>query len=345
MDVSHCYLDGNVDAVEFCPRDSFHHVLAASTYNLQEGEKPSRLGSISLFHVDAEKGVMDVVHRVETCGIFDIKWNPVGSSSCPLLGQADANGDLRVYKLEVDSQRGSGSLGNTLREVSDVNVSTSMCLYLDWNPSGTAITVGLSDGSVSVVSMTESRLSVDQQWEAHQFEVWTSTFDCHLPYLVYTGSDDCRFCGWDMRDDPLKAAAFQNTKAHSAGVCCIVKNPSDPNILLTGSYDEYLRVWDMRLLSKPVNETCMCLGGGVWRMKYHPSVCGLVLTACMHNGFAIVDTKGSKVEIIETYKKHESLAYGADWQRRKVGNENVVASCSFYDKLVRVWRPHIKLDA
>uniref|UniRef100_A0A7N0TZU2 methylated diphthine methylhydrolase n=1 Tax=Kalanchoe fedtschenkoi TaxID=63787 RepID=A0A7N0TZU2_KALFE len=284
---------------------------------------------------------------METCGIFDIKWNPVGSSSCQLLGQADADGYLRVYKLASHSDGASESAGAiTLREVSDVKVSTSMCLYLDWNPSATAVAIGISDGSVAVVSVTESGLSLHQQWEGHQFEVWTSSFDCHLPHLVYTGSDDCRFCGWDLRDDP-SSAAFQNTKAHSAGVCCITKNPNDPNTLLTGSYDEYLRVWDMRSLSKPVNEKSLCLGGGVWRLKYHPSIPDLVLSACMHNGFAIVDTKSSMLEIVETYTKHESLAYGADWQRRKLGNDNadtahVVATCSFYDKLLRIWRPLIK---
>ncbi|KAL4328676.1 hypothetical protein AHAS_Ahas13G0223900 [Arachis hypogaea] len=36
MNIAHCYLDGNVDAMEFCLQDSYHHVLAAFTYNLQQ---------------------------------------------------------------------------------------------------------------------------------------------------------------------------------------------------------------------------------------------------------------------------------------------------------------------
>ena len=113
MDLAHCYLDGNADCVEFCPHDSFHHVLAASTYTLKEGDRPSRSGSISLFNVDAGKGQLELFHRVETAGIFDIKWSPVGASVGPLLAQADADGCLRVHRLEFCSD-GSEAGGMSL---------------------------------------------------------------------------------------------------------------------------------------------------------------------------------------------------------------------------------------
>ena len=108
MDVAHCYLEGNADAVEFCPHDSYHHVLAASTYTLQEGDQPSRSGSISLFTVDTETGQLESLHHVETAGIFDIKWNPVGANSGPLLAQADADGFLRIHGLQSSSEGSQG---------------------------------------------------------------------------------------------------------------------------------------------------------------------------------------------------------------------------------------------
>lgn len=100
MDVAFCYLDGNADAVEFCPHNSYHNVLAASTYTLKEGDQPSRCGSISLFNVDADLSSLNLVYRVETSGIFDIKWNPPSGHGYNLLGQADADGYLRIQKLE-----------------------------------------------------------------------------------------------------------------------------------------------------------------------------------------------------------------------------------------------------
>ncbi|XP_009759212.1 uncharacterized protein LOC107772927 isoform X2 [Nicotiana tabacum] len=341
MDIAHCHLDGNADAVEFCLHESFHNVLAACTYTLQEGDQPSRTGSISLFDVDAESSRLSLTHRVQTAGIFDIKWSPVGGNVGPSLAQADANGYVRVHRLESCLNE-SEIPGNHLLEVCDEHVSSSMCLCIDWNPSATSLAVGLSDGSVSIISLLESQLSISRDWKAHDFELWAASFDIHQPQLVYTGSDDCKFSCWDLREDPSNLA-FQNRKVHTMGICCITKRPSDPYTLLTGCYDEHLRVWDVRSISKPVHETSISLGGGVWRIKYHPSVPNLVLTACMHNGFAVVKVKGDTAEVIETYNKHGSLAYGADWQRglgrNGRGKNNVIATCSFYDQLLRVWIP------
>ncbi|KAL9264538.1 Diphthine methyltransferase-like protein [Drosera capensis] len=187
-----------------------------------------------------------------------------------------------------------------------------------WSPKGVRVGVAAADGGLSVfgvegTNMEDSHLSILQEWNAHEFELWAATFDIQQPYLLYTGSDDCKLKGWDLRSNP-SAPVFQNSKVHTAGVCCIAKNPMDPHTLLTGSYDEHLRVWDVRSIFKPVNDTSIGLGGGVWRIKYHPSVPNLVLAACMHNGFAIVKINEGNAEVIETYNKHDSLAYGADWQ-------------------------------
>ncbi|KAL0304668.1 UNVERIFIED_CONTAM: hypothetical protein Scaly_3014800 [Sesamum calycinum] len=70
LEVGSCILDGNADAVEFCPHESFYNVLAASTYVLQEGDRPSRSGCIMLFDVDAEAGQLELIQKVETAGFI-----------------------------------------------------------------------------------------------------------------------------------------------------------------------------------------------------------------------------------------------------------------------------------
>lgn len=282
---------------------------------------------------------------METAGIFDIKWSPRLSQDCglPLLAQADADGYVRIYTLQHSlGLDGSELQGNILNEVCGESISSSMCLCVDWNPSATSMAVGLSDGSVSILSLGQSHLNILREWKAHDFELWAASFDIQQPMLVYTGSDDCKFSCWDLRANPSNLV-FQNSKAHKMGICCITKSPSDSHTLLTGSYDEYLRIWDVRSTSKPINEASIGLGGGVWRIKHHPTVPGVVLTACMHNGFAIVRFEGDQVQVMETYDKHGSLAYGADWQRggpSAVGKKKlVIATCSFYDRLLRVWTP------
>ena len=66
---------------------------------------------------------------------------------------------------------------------------------------------------------------------------------------------------------------------------------------------------------------------------------GLVLTACMHSDFSIVNTIVKSPEVIETYNKHDFLSYGADCQRNRLDPEgkidgSVVDTCSFYDRLL-----------
>ena len=127
-----------------------------------------------------------------------------------------------------------------------------MCLYVDWNQNADSLAVALSDGSLSVVPMREDRLEVSEQWTAHQYEVWTCYFDRARPHLLYSGSDDCSFGCWDLRESTSNAV-FRNKKTHTMGVCCIAQNPLEGNMLLTGSYDEFLRVWDMRSVAEPAS--------------------------------------------------------------------------------------------
>ena len=93
------------------------------------------------------------------------------------------------------------------------------------------------------------------------------------------------------------------------GVCSMQSNPHREHCLVTGSYDETIRLWDTRSMRSPVGEVpCqggdaspMCLGrawparhaslipvhqtiqlnveGGLWRLKWHPNDPELLLCA------------------------------------------------------------------
>ncbi|KAK1326246.1 WD-40 repeat-containing protein MSI5 [Acorus calamus] len=342
MDIDSCRLDGNADVVEFCPHYPYHHVLAAATYNLKEGVEPSRRGSLSVYSARADTG-LELLNRVEMAGIFDVKWRPCVDNAGPVVAQADAEGFLRLHALQCGRSDVDAD-GISLRDIGAENVTSSMCLCLDWHPLGTSISLGLSNGSIAVVTLQESQPHISQTWQAHDYEVWATSFDNHQPQLLYTGSDDCRLSCWDLRESPSKPV-FNDAKSHKMGVCCITKVPTDSNMLLTGSYDEFLRVWDVRSASKPLSQSSISLGGGVWRLKIHPCVSDFVLAACMHNGFAIAKIRSGVAEVVETYKNHGSLAYGADWQKGECSTQggakrgSLVATCSFYDQLLRIWIP------
>jgi diphthamide biosynthesis protein 7 len=92
-------------------------------------------------------------------------------------------------------------------------------------------------------------------------------------------------------------------------------------------------------------------GGGVWRLKWHPTVVGKLVAACMRGGVRVFQDSTMNVTekhgMTHYYVGHpnESLAYGVDWNRcrqvdgsERAEDEDMLISCSFYDRQIHVWR-------
>lgn len=316
----------SADAVEWCPISPNHSILACGTYQLQKGggeenATPSRIGRVYLFEFRHE-GLMcpplTELQRMNTAAILDLKWCHVPVSDRAVLGMATATGELQLYTLSR-SQEGSHSL----QSLSSLEVGAErLALSLDWSTgrldsSDVRIVCSDSAGCTSVLSLAEGALTTLSQWKAHDFEAWISAFSYWDTQLVYSGGDDCKLKGWDLRIGPSSPTFI--SKRHSMGVCSIHSNPHREHILATGSYDEQVLLWDGRNMRQPLSETP--LGGGVWRLKWHPSHQHLLLAACMHNDFHILhcqqalEGSAGACPIVTSYILHSSLAYGADWSR------------------------------
>eukprot|EP00957_Ditylum_brightwellii_P061714 4682901-Ditylum_brightwellii.AAC.1 len=83
----------------------------------------------------------------------------------------------------------------------------------------------------------------------------------------------------------------------SGGVTSISYHPNLEYVFASGSYDEIVRLWDIRYLSsfssgnkkKKQPLASVNVGGGVWRLKWHPSKDNVLLVAAMHGGCRIVN--------------------------------------------------------
>ena len=152
--------------------------------------------------------------------------------------------------------------------------------------------------------------------------------------VALPGADDATLKVWDERVGfETPALCLPQGRPHEAGVCIVAPSPHDDHSILTGSYDEAVRLFDARALRRrPTAEVRP--GGGVWRLKWHPERDGLVAAACMYEGFNLISCEGGALAVAQHFAgPHESIAYGVDWH----ASGRTLAACSFYDKQVSLW--------
>ncbi|KAJ2825412.1 hypothetical protein GGI24_003167 [Coemansia furcata] len=359
------------DSLEFSPYDSKQRFLIGTYQLLKTGnaaddtteDNPEltsadaqRVGRIYVCDVipNAENSGLGIVERqrIETSAIFDIKWSYNRVNGRELVGVACADGKVHIYAAD-DSKKGS-----YLSPLCASSYESAMCCSLDWSnrlaeSSQPEIVASQSDGTLQLLKLTDSQVETVHKWHAHDAEAWIASFDYWNTSTVYSGGDDARFKGWDTRTD-LSSPAF-NSRRHQAGVCSIHSNFHRQFMVATGSYDESVMIWDTRSMRAPVAE--YNVGGGVWRLKWHPEEPTQLLVGAMYGGFHILDVAVDGLQPLEraplpaeagpvtiskqaSFMKHESIAYGADWCQANDDSSAgwLVGTCSFYDHLVHLWR-------
>lgn len=309
-----------------------------------------------------------------------------------MLAVATSIGVVEMYHLRVHIDPG-------LEMVQTVRVAepTVLVLSLAWMPSTEAMTtlaVSLSDGTVALVDWR--RPTLIKRFEAHSLEAWTVAWSPDSPfpqakhtYFLYSGGDDSGVRTFSARDwgdhgaanDDLNGAPVSSisnpgfdTRIHGAGVTAILpffagRKKQFQKVLLTGSYDEHVRVLVESPNGRWKSVTEKRLGGGVWRLKVisspdevaevNRSPDGLassseinwvyhILASCMHAGARILqvrrlDSSGNwSIKVLAKFEEHESINYGGDAtlvrESSGIGIQKlVVASTSFYDRKLCLW--------
>ncbi|CAK1546954.1 unnamed protein product [Leptosia nina] len=325
----------SADSVEWCPVEPYNDVLVCGTYQLDKTDnessatKQKRLGRVYLFEINEKTESLCPIQTIDTSGILDQKWSYQRIENFPVLGTVTSEGKIQLYRL-VES--GNLNLELWLEATIGENV---LALSLDWSTNKLTgysnIVVSDSTGNVTVWRVDDS-LERIAEWKAHDFEAWIAAFNYWNPDVFYSGGDDCVLKCFDLRAPD----SFVTNRSHEAGVTSIRSHVDVEHQLLTGSYDEKIRLWDARQMKRCITETEV--GGGVWRLKWHPFEKSVLLAACMYGGFRLLCVK-ENIKILYEYLEHESIAYGADWKfESKSDNLSMVATCSFYDCDMHVGR-------
>lgn len=248
-------------------------------------------------------------------------------------------------------------------------------LSFGWHPSrADMMAITTSTGHVYLVRLP----TLDGNWEldpepliTHVLETWCVSMSPipatpgqsdrangadDLSFRVYSGGDDSklrfRTCNW--RDGALaESLPALESRGHGAGVTAILplfEQDAGHELVVTGSYDEHIRLFSVPPFGKPKNLAESSLGGGVWRLKLIEMDTSpnqdydwraRILASCMHAGARVVELlrrgDGKHLfRVLGRFEEHKSMNYGSDFQPGWKDKLSVV-STSFYDKLLCLW--------
>ncbi|KAJ1345881.1 hypothetical protein KIN20_000510 [Parelaphostrongylus tenuis] len=280
--------------------------VLVSTYQLEANR--SRTGSLYILSHN-----LDIIRCIDApAGVF--RFELIDSSQVVIAAVTD--GSLFVTKFNED-QPSSYSLAiaeDLLLDVSASSLSNNDIICTD------------STGFVHLVDLAAERKV--SSFRAHSLpysgvgcEVWTCALSGNL---MCTGGDDGILKIWDIRDHMI----VQQYSEFSAGVT--FSDWEEDHLILTGSYDQHIRLFDMRSRRGPVqvSETA----GGVWHIenceRTHAQV-QCYLAACMYGGWALFD-KNLKLSLANMMAGGQ-LLYGVTML-----SDNSIVYTSFNDCVVTV---------
>lgn len=323
---------------------------------------------------DVSDGSSKQVQTVEQpSAILDIRFHPA-SAFHDVLAVVSSTGTLAIFKFDP-----------TLDSSSPLqHVSTSSCddlggdvlfLQCNWHPvKENLIGVTTSTGAARLLLLDEQYRITEQVIDldiSNSLEAWCIAFspaseDSGSQVMAYCGGDDSMLrytsCEWDQsqpespHQTPFSPVTIRGS--HGAGVTAILPlsiiSDDGGRIVLTGSYDDHLRVFIVHDLHQSfgLKRVQMVLeenlGGGVWRLdlveirEQDGRKAIRVLASCMHAGARLVeiqalDDQSWTCEVLARFEEHKSMNYGSDFVRPVVADKLRCVSTSFYDKLLCLW--------
>ncbi|GIJ87532.1 hypothetical protein Asppvi_006440 [Aspergillus pseudoviridinutans] len=406
------FLDQPPSCLQFCPAAPNNFIIGTyllsenkdSDGNVQQ----TKTGSLQLWNLNPLNHELSLIQRLSLpYAVFDLHFHPRDPS---ILAIATSAASVALFKVSTDPKP-TISLLWALPVHEDPSIPALFLAWApqNWFPrseqDGFAVT--FSDGRTSVygtvsadkaeAALTEQSNIIEQgTFEATQpIEVWfvalaslrdpASTEERSIPHL-FTGNDfgslHTRQFSAQAREGeeplaPLVLDYDDRARHHTAGVTSILPLPlplrEGAPLLVTGSYDEYLRVYHATRRGQVLAEEC--LGGGVWRLQLLKTEQRpasetegegwrfLILASCMHAGTRVVavtwkpkgaDDSGSEwsIDVLAQFTEHESMNYASDVWKAEGGydlegkdiSELVLVSSSFYDRRVCIWRVDLQTE-
>jgi diphthamide biosynthesis protein 7 len=307
--------------------------------------------------------------------ILDVHFGPINVPS-HYLGVATSTGSFSIYELK--KKRDVHPDGEPLEHPSIEHIKTIQYCSEDvlitafsWHPKGWSIGMTLSSGQVClghIDSYNDGVSTSTVDVTNHELEAWTLAFspdgsgmysggdDSALQYVeVATNKDYHQDFAAEAEYGPERRMPWTDKKIHGAGVTAILplRCDTDGSLVLTGSYDDHVRLVQIPVIGRRMILSELNLGGGVWRLKRLYSLSNeetplkedvLLLASCMHVGARILkliqdEERTWHFEVVAKFEEHKSMNYGSDCQSTpNAKGQRTFITTSFYDRLLCLWR-------
>ncbi|AEO67751.1 uncharacterized protein THITE_2116755 [Thermothielavioides terrestris NRRL 8126] len=339
----------------------------------------SRNGSIIAFRL-CDGDITRIQTVPQPSALLDLRFNP-HSGNGDICAAVSSTATLALFRLSPEEEQPLKHLntmdiaGMSQGEIKPSAGQEILFLSFSWHPlRANVLALTTSTGNVHLVHL---RL-FDGNWAlnpepilTHTLETWCVAISpvlvaseplnerqeaCRSPFRVYSGGDDSmlRFktCSWN-EGAMVESVSGLASRGHDAGVTAILPlalQEDGNELVVTGSYDEHIRLFEVPSSGKPKSLAEHRLGGGVWRLKLidlnttaNQSYIwrARMLASCMHAGVRVVEllktmSGGYRFRVLGRFEEHQSMNYGSDFQPGWMEKLSVV-STSFYDKLLCLW--------
>lgn len=198
--------------------------------------------------------------------ILDIKFHALTPRSRNLLAVGTSTGDLMFFHLDISSS--TPKLVH--KQTFSLHNDGTLILAVEWCATKfSCLGISCSNGCVYVLYLQPavSGYEISEAVVTHDLEAWTLAFPGGPGRQgVLSGGDDAalRFSS-TLNPDDEDRIVWCDRKIHGAGVTAIL--PLEKNVIVTGSYDDHIRVIRTPDVGRREVLAEMNLDGGVWRLK------------------------------------------------------------------------------
>lgn len=180
-------------------------------------------GEVLLWDAETGQLVKQTVLSGDAC--FRVQWHPVDQRR---IAVSCTNG--HVYLVDDD-----------LNKVETLN-ARQPCYGLEWNPANPGmLAVGCNDGIVRVFDVKEDTRKPIRQLRELTKKTFVVSWNPVLPNLIAAGGDDHAIATFD-----LQTGRTQRLEGHTHNIRSLAWSHELPYVLLSGSWDASIRVWDIR---------------------------------------------------------------------------------------------------